>query len=137
LRHRAHHLHLRAAAPIIFVAPPRPSSPSRRRAHHLLSTTALIIIIFLAPPRSSSSYLRRRAHHLHLRAAVPIIFFALPRSSSSSSRHRNHHASAPRSSFIWRLGKFHPPAPPSLHSFGGSVNSIHPRRHLFIRSAAR
>ena len=53
------------------------------------------------------------------------------------------------SSFVWRLGKFHPPALPSLHSFGGWVNSIHlrissllwqriplPRRHLFIRPAA-
>ena len=39
-------------------------------------------------------------------------------------------AYAPRSSFVWRLGNFHPPAPPSLHSFGSSVNSIHPHRHL-------
>jgi hypothetical protein len=45
-------------------------------------------------------------------------------------------ASTPRSSFVRRLGKFNPPAPPSLHSFCGSINSIHPRRHLFIRLAA-
>jgi len=149
LRRRAHHLHLCAAAPIIFFAPPRQSSSSHRRAYHLLSTTALIIFIF-APPCSSSSSLRRRAHHLHLRAAAPIIFIFAPRPSSSSSRRRahhlhlcaaapiiffvplrsssssscrhDHHASNPRSSFVWWLGL---------------VNSIHPRRHLFIRLTAR
>ncbi len=136
-RRRAHHLHLRAIALIIFFAPPHSSSSSRRRAHHLHLRAAAPIIFTFALPRPSSSSSRRRAHHLHLRAAAPIIFFALPRSSSSSSRRRNHHASAPRSSFIWRLGKFYPPAPPSLHSFGSSVNSIHPRRHLFIRLAAQ
>ena len=77
--------------------------------------------------------LPHRHHHLHLCATALIIFiFAPPRSSSSSSCRRDHHASAPRSSFVWRLGKFHPPTPPSLHSFGGSINSIHPCRHLSI-----
>jgi len=126
----------------------RSSSSLRRHAHHLhLCATAPIVFIF-APPRPSSSSLRRRDHHLHLRAAAPIIFFAPPRSSSSSSRRRDHHASDPRSSFVWRLGlvnSIHPrhhlfirlaargdsiatmpflhsagsiTAPPFLHSFG-------------------
>ena len=43
-------------------------------------------------------------------------------------------ASAPPFSFVRRHGKFHPLAPPSLHLFGGSINSIHPLRYLFIRS---
>jgi hypothetical protein len=103
LRHRAHHLHLRAAALIIFTfAPPRPSSsPSRCRAHHLHLRAAALITFIFAPPRPSSSS-RCHAHHLHLRAVAIIM-----------------------------------PPPLDLHSFGGSVNSIHPRRHLFIRSAAR
>jgi hypothetical protein len=142
-RRRAHHLHLCAAALIVFTfAPPRPSSSSsRHHAHHLhLCATALIVFTF-APPRPSSSSSRRRAHHLHLRAAALITFiFAPPCSSSSPSRRCAHHllCAAALTTFIFaqsrsscfrpsifirlaaQLGKFHPPAPPSLHSFGGS-----------------
>ena len=89
LRRRAHHHHLRVASLITFLAPPRSSSSSRRCNHH-----AAALIIFFAPLCSSSLSLRRHAHHLHLRVASLITFLAPPR-SSSSSRRRNHHASVP------------------------------------------
>ena len=103
----------------IFVPPRSSSSLSRRRAHHLHLRAAPIIFIF-APPHSSPSSLRRRTHHL-LRAAALIIFILAPSGSSCFQP----------SIFIRlvaRLGKFHPPAPPSLHSFDGS-------RQLHCRNA--